>query len=48
MLVGGCFLNCTVNYMLKKELGRKIYVEPISTDGGTSIGAAYLAKTEHT
>ena len=48
VLVGGCFLNCTVNYMLKKELGRKIYVEPISTDGGTSIGAAYLAKTEHT
>ena len=48
ILVGGCFLNCTVNYMLKKELGRKIYVEPISTDGGTSIGAAYLAKTEHT
>ena len=48
VLVGGCFLNCTVNYMLKKKLGRKIYVEPISTDGGTSIGAAYLAKTEHT
>ena len=48
VLVGGCFLNCTVNYMLKKELGRKIYVEPISTDGGTSIGAAYLAKAEHT
>jgi carbamoyltransferase len=48
VLVGGCFLNCTVNYMLKKKLGRKIYVEPISTDGGTSIGAAYLAKAEHT
>ena len=48
VLVGGCFLNCTVNYMLKKELGRKIYVEPISTDGGTSIGAAYLAQAEHT
>tara|TARA_B100000700_G_scaffold76367_1_gene85581 strand:- start:3 stop:818 length:816 start_codon:yes stop_codon:yes gene_type:complete len=48
ILVGGCFLNCTVNYMLKKKLGRQIYAEPISTDGGTSIGAAYLAKTEHT
>ena len=48
VLVGGCFLNCTVNYMLKKKLGRKIYAEPISTDGGTSIGAAYLAKAEHT
>ena len=48
VLVGGCFLNCTVNYMLKKKLGRKIYVEPISTDGGTSIGAAYLAQAEHT
>jgi len=48
VLVGGCFLNCTVNYMLKKKLGRKIYAEPISTDGGTSIGAAYLAQAEHT
>ena len=48
ILVGGCFLNCTVNYMLKKKLGRKIYAEPISTDGGTSIGAAYLAQAEHT
>jgi len=48
ILVGGCFLNCTVNYMLQKKLGRKIYVEPVSTDGGTSIGAAYLAKAEHT
>ena len=47
ILVGGCFLNCTVNYMLKKKLGRKIYAEPISTDGGTSIGAAYLAQAEH-
>ena len=48
VLVGGCFLNCTVNYMLKKKLGRKIYAEPISTDGGTSIGAAYLAQAKHT
>lgn len=45
VLSGGCFLNCVVNYKLRKQLPEdvKIYVEPIAHDGGTSIGAAYLA-----
>jgi len=45
VLSGGCFLNCVVNYKLRKQLPKdvKIYVEPIAHDGGTSIGAAYLA-----
>jgi carbamoyltransferase len=45
VLSGGCFLNCVVNYKLRKELPDdiKIYVEPIAHDGGTAIGAAYLA-----
>lgn len=45
VLSGGCFLNCVVNYKLRKQLPEdvKIYAEPIAHDGGTSIGAAYLA-----
>ena len=45
VLSGGCFLNCVVNYNLRKQLPEdiKIYAEPIAHDGGTSIGAAYLA-----
>jgi len=45
VLSGGCFLNCVVNYKLCKQLPEdvKIYAEPIAHDGGTSIGAAYLA-----
>jgi carbamoyltransferase len=45
VLSGGCFLNCVVNYNLRKKLPEdvKMYVEPIAHDGGTSIGAAYLA-----
>ena len=43
VLVGGCFLNCVVNYKLLKRFGKNIYVEPIAHDGGTAIGAAYLA-----
>ena len=43
-LSGGCFLNCTADYKLIKSLPKhvKIYTEPVSHDGGTSIGAAYL------
>ena len=48
VLSGGCFLNCVVNYKLQKELDVRIRVMPIAHDGGTSIGAAYLAHTEHT
>jgi len=43
VLVGGCFLNCVVNYKLVKEFPElNFYAEPIAHDGGTSIGAAYL------
>jgi len=48
VLSGGCFLNCVVNYKLQKELNVRIRAMPIAHDGGTSIGAAYLAQTEHT
>ena len=43
VLAGGYGLNCVANYFyLDKlnELGIKLYVEPISNDGGTAIGAA--------
>ena len=43
VLSGGCFLNCVVNYKLQRQLGVSIRVMPIAHDGGTSIGAAYLA-----
>jgi carbamoyltransferase len=42
---GGYGLNCVANYYyLNKlnELGIKMYVEPISNDAGTAIGAAML------
>jgi len=47
VLAGGCFLNCVVNYKLRKELDVSIRVMPIAHDGGTSIGAAYLANAEN-
>jgi len=43
VLSGGCFLNCVVNYKLQRELDVRIRAMPIAHDGGTSIGAAYLA-----
>ena len=43
VLSGGCFLNCVVNYKLQRELDVSLRVMPIAHDGGTSIGAAYLA-----
>jgi len=41
-LSGGFFLNCVANYEYLKHLPNdvNIYVEPISSDAGTSIGAA--------
>jgi carbamoyltransferase len=44
-LSGGFFLNCVSNYNLLKRLPQdvEIYVEPISSDAGTAIGAAKLA-----
>tara|TARA_B110000285_G_scaffold156654_1_gene174804 strand:- start:1327 stop:3132 length:1806 start_codon:yes stop_codon:yes gene_type:complete len=42
---GGYGLNCVANYEYLKELkdqGIELFVEPISNDGGTAIGAALL------
>lgn len=39
---GGYGLNCVANYKFKKRFPElNIYVEPISHDGGTSMGGAY-------
>ena len=44
VLTGGCFLNCVVNYKLTKAFPDvKFYAEPVSHDGGTAIGSAYLS-----
>lgn len=43
---GGYGLNCVANYWYLKELkdeGINLYVEPISNDAGTAMGAALLA-----
>lgn len=45
VLSGGYGLNCVANYWYLKELendGVNFYVEPISNDAGTAIGAALL------
>lgn len=43
VIVGGYGLNCVANYYFKKRFPNiEIYNEPISHDGGTSIGAAKL------
>lgn len=45
VLSGGYALNCVANYFYLDELNKqdiKLYVEPISSDAGTSIGAALL------
>lgn len=45
VLSGGYGLNCVANYHYLKELkdeGINLYVEPISNDAGTAIGAAYM------
>lgn len=42
---GGYGLNCVANYYYLKELRDldiNLYVEPVSNDAGTAIGAAYL------
>ena len=46
---GGYFLNCVANYYLIKRFPDiEFYFEPISSDAGTSIGAAKLAWYEKT
>lgn len=45
VLSGGYALNCVANYFYLTELnkrGIKLYVEPVSSDAGTAIGAAML------
>jgi len=45
VLSGGYGLNCVANYFYLTELDKKgieLYVEPISNDGGTALGAALL------
>jgi len=43
VISGGYGLNCVANYYLKKNFPNvNFYFEPISHDGGTSIGAAKL------
>lgn len=45
VLSGGYALNCVANYHYLKELkdeGINLYVEPISNDAGTAIGAAIM------
>lgn len=45
ILSGGYALNCVANYFYLdrlKDLGINLYVEPISNDAGTAIGAALI------
>lgn len=51
VLTGGYALNCVANYFyLDKlnELGINLYVEPVSNDAGTALGAAIYAHLEET
>tara|TARA_Y100000766_G_scaffold207217_1_gene178973 strand:+ start:145 stop:2055 length:1911 start_codon:yes stop_codon:yes gene_type:complete len=44
---GGFGLNCVANYKFKQRFPNlNIFVEPISHDGGTSIGGAYFVYTK--
>jgi len=48
VLSGGCFLNCVSNFKLIKRLPEDInlYVDPLCSDGGISIGQSYVCNTE--
>jgi carbamoyltransferase len=51
ILSGGYGLNCVANYFYLtelNELGINLYVEPISSDAGTCIGAALMVYHQHT
>jgi len=49
IISGGYGLNCVANYKYWKEFpDLNIYVEPISHDGGTSVGGAYYALDKFT
>jgi len=49
VIAGGYGLNCVANYFYKKTIPDTInlYCEPISHDGGTSVGAAQLGWRAH-
>jgi len=44
IFTGGCALNCVANYRILRRLPKEInlYVEPMSSDCGTAMGAAYI------
>ena len=44
IFTGGCALNCVGNYRLLQRLPEDVnlYVEPMSSDCGTAMGAAYI------
>ena len=51
VLSGGYGLNCVANYWYLDQLkdeGINLYVEPVSNDAGTAIGAAYYAYHQST
>lgn len=45
IFTGGCALNCVANYRVMKRLPSHInlYVEPVSSDSGVALGAAYIS-----
>lgn len=47
VLSGGCFMNCVSNYKLLKRLPEdvKVFVDPMATDVGISIGVAYRTQS---
>ena len=48
VIAGGYGLNCVCNYYLKQRFPNvEIFVDPVSHDGGTSIGLAKLIYTHH-
>ena len=49
VIAGGYGLNCVANYYYKKRFPNlNIFVDPISHDGGTAIGLAYLVHYQNT
>ncbi len=49
VIAGGYGLNCVANYYYKKRFpDLNIFVDPISHDGGTAIGLAYLVHYSET
>ena len=44
VLTGGCALNCVANYEYLKHLPKDVnlYIEPVSSDAGTSIGLSLI------